>query len=313
MPMSNDPSFFRRLHATLLSGLYRWPREHFQVFVARDDGSPPVRISAPVLSYYADPFVRVVDGKPWLLLEEFSYRHNRAWLVALPLTAKLRPAGPPQRLALAGDDHASFPCVFAHGGNLWLLPETSAARRVDLYRCVEFPHRWRRERTLLSDIDAADTAPLWHDGRCWLITSARGTPRDGGHRSLAIFHADDLLSDRWKAHPVNATGLYADSPFSAGRNGGAILPVAGGIGLRPVQCSRRYYGETLGWRNLERLTPADFSERPVAGPAAVGSATEHPWHHFSMHDGVMAWDVRDRVSYAQHVPWLRRRALRPAG
>lgn len=306
--MSTRQSFPRRLHATLLSGLYRWPREHFQVFVARADGSPPARIRAPLLSYYADPFVRVVDGKPWLLLEEFSYRHNRAWLVALPLTAKLEPAGPARRIVLDDDGYASFPCVFAHGGALWLLPETSAAGRVDLYRCVEFPHRWRSERTLLSRIDAADTTPLWHDGRCWLLTSVRATPRDGGHRSLAIFHADDLLSPRWTAHPVNADGVYADSPFSAGRNAGAILPV-GGIGLRPVQCSRRYYGESLGWRRIERLTPTEFCERPVAGPAAAGGVTERPWHHFSMHEDVIAWDVRDRVSYAQHVPWLRR----PAG
>ena len=310
--MSGRPSFLRRLHATLLSGLYRWPREHFQVFVARDDGSPAVRIPAPVLSYYADPFVRLVDGNPWLLVEQFSYRHNRAWLVALPLTTKLHPAGPPRRIVLASEDYASFPCVFAHDGALWLVPETSAARRVDLYRCIEFPHRWRRERTLLSDIDAADTVPLWHDGRCWLFTSARASPRDGGHRSLAIFHADDLHSNRWTAHPINHSRLYAESPFSAGRNAGAILPV-GRIGLRPVQSSRRYYGESLGWRNLERLTATEFSEKPAAGPEAAGSAMERPWHHFSMHEGIIAWDVRDRVSYAQHVPWLRWRARRPAG
>ena len=310
--MSGKPSFFRRLHATLLSGLYRWPREHFQVFVARDNESSPVLIPAPFLSYYADPFVRVVDGKPWLLVEQFSYCHNRAWLVALPLTANLQPAGPPRRITLAAGDYASFPCVFAHDGVLWLMPETSAARRVDLYRCIEFPHRWRCERTLLSGIDAADTVPLWHDGRCWLLTSTRATPHDGGHRSLAIYYADDLRSNRWTAHPINTTRLYADSPFSAGRNAGAILP-NGGIGLRPMQASRHYYGEAMAWRTLERLTPTEFSERPVAGPAVAGGAMERPGHHFSMHEGIMAWDVRDRVSYAQHVPWLRRRELRPAG
>jgi hypothetical protein len=310
--MKRDPSFLSRLHATLLSGLYRWPREHFQVFVAADDGSAPVGIRAPLFSYYADPFVRRVNGIPWLLLEEFSFLHNRAWLVALPLTAKLQPAGRARRITLAEEGYASFPCVFDHEDDLWLIPETAAARRVDLYRCLEFPHRWKRERTLLTHIDAADTVPLWHDGRCWLITSARTSPRDGGHRSLAIFHGNELRSDRWTPHPINTAGIYADSPFSAGRNAGAILPF-GEIGLRPVQSSRHYYGESLEWRTLDRLTPNEFSERPGDGPPVIGAKRQLGWHHFSMHDGLMAWDVRDRVSYAQHVPWLRKSTRRAAG
>ncbi len=312
MPINRPLSFLRRVHATLLSGLYRWPREHFQVFVARGDIASPVPIRAPLFSYYADPFVRVFNGSPWLFVEEFSYLHNRAWLAVLPLTTQLRPAGPARRIALVDNTHVSFPCVFEHNGELWLLPETSGARRIDLYRCAEFPHRWQRERTLLSHIDAADTAPLWHDGRCWLITSTRANPREGGHRSLAIFHADDLLSSRWEAHPINGSGVYAASPFSAGRNAGAILPTEG-IGLRPVQASHHYYGESLAWRNLVRLTRTEFSEHPAPAPAAAGGATETPWHHFSAHEGVMAWDTRDRVSYAQHVPWLRGRASRPPG
>lgn len=299
--MTAPQSFLRRLHGTLLSGLYRWPREHYQVFVARGDG-PAAAIPSPAWTYFADPFVRVADGVTWLFVEEFSYPRNTARLAVLPLDADLQPAGPPRPLALASTAHASFPCVFAHDGAWWMIPETTADRRVDLYRALEFPHRWRRECTLLEGIDAADTVPLFHDHRWWLIAAVRRGPEDGGCRTLAAFHADHLLADAWTPHPVNRERRHGDSPFSWGRNAGDIIP-GETLGWRPIQTSRHYYGESLGWMRLRELTPTLFLEEPGAGPAGLRPEVARG-HHVSMHGGLVAWDVRDRCSYSS---WLRRR------
>ena len=35
--------------------------------------------------------------------------------------------------------HLSYPLTFEHEGELLMLPETTAAGRVELYRCVRFP------------------------------------------------------------------------------------------------------------------------------------------------------------------------------
>ena len=47
---------------------------------------------------------------------------------------------------LERDHHLSYPFLFEHEGVLYMVPETAQAGTVELYRCTEFPLRWRRER-----------------------------------------------------------------------------------------------------------------------------------------------------------------------
>ena len=64
---------------------------------------------------------------------------------------------------------------------------------------------------------------------------------------------------------------------------------------------------------IEQLTPTEFHERPLDGPPPFAASLRglSP-HHVSWCDDVFACDVRDRVSYGQHVPVFRQWALRPA-
>ncbi len=232
---------------------------------------------------------------------------------AIALDEAFRPLAAPVEITLVNDRHASFPLVFSYDGATYLLPETSAAGSVDLYRCEQMPQRWRLERRLLENIDAVDTVPLYHAGRWWLFTSVRRTRADGGHRALAIFFCEDLLVGEWQPHPINAERRYADSPFSWGRCAGPIIAAADGTWLRPFQASRRYYGEAFGWMRIEVLTPTEFRERVMdAGSWPLASCVRglSP-HHFATCDNAFVCDVRDRVSYRQDVPILRRWALRP--
>ena len=46
-----------------------------------------------------------------------------------------------------------------------MLPETSGNRTVELYRCVEFPHRWELDRVLMDGVHAVDATLAEHDRR----------------------------------------------------------------------------------------------------------------------------------------------------
>jgi hypothetical protein len=61
----------------------------------------------------------------------------------------------PQRV-LEEPHHLSYPFVFEQDGQIWMIPESGAARNVSLYRAVEFPHRWTRE---LGHSRKMDTGP----------------------------------------------------------------------------------------------------------------------------------------------------------
>ena len=287
----------RHFHATFLSGWWRRPTEHFTVFAGPLAG-PLTPVRSPLGSYYADPFIWVHEGEPWLFLEEFLFSRNQGRLVARRLAG-----GPVFPITLAAAGHASFPCLFAADGQLFLLPETGGTGTLDLYVCERFPDRWRLARRLADNIDAADTAPLHHDGRWWFITSIRRSRADGGHRSLAIFHTDDLLHGELTAHPVNAERRHAASPHSSGRNAGAIITLPDGQLIRPVHASDRYYGENLGWTRIDELTPDTFRETPLASaPAFFAALPRLPLHHVSTHAGWLACDTRDGVPFGFKPP-----------
>jgi len=296
---------FEHWQRTRFDGLHRFPKEHFSVFVARLGEDRVVRIAAPRWSYYADPFLWRHDGHDWLFVEEFEYPRCKGRLCCVPLDAALR-AGRPQPV-LPLDVHASFPYLFEHAGHLYMVPETSAGRSIDLYVCEGFPDRWRLARRLLYGVDAADSLVFQHDGRWWLIAAQRSSDAVPG-RYLAIYHTDDLLRGRWEAHPVNAERRYHGG---SGRNAGSPIRV-GDVLLRPMQENPRYYGESLRYMRIERLTPSEFREVPMAdGHPLVDLAHRFSPHHISQSGDLVAWDVRDRIGYAERVPLLRRWVPRP--
>jgi hypothetical protein len=283
---------WRHRLTNLANGLNRLKREHFSVFVASASTGKVVAIKAPPLSYYADPFIWRHRERTYLLCEEFRYARHKGYLRCIPLDADLKAGAPQTIIPRAG--HASFPFLFEDGGSLYLVPETSADGGVHLYRCEDFPQRWTQVRSLLPAIDAADTIVLRHDHLWWLITSIRTRP-DGGARHLAVFFTDNLLTGTWRPHPVNASKLYGESPFGSGRNAGAIIR-SGERLLRPTQHNPNYYGEAVRWMEIERLTPTEYRECELAGAHPLARLSARlSMHHLTIHDDLIAWDVRDRV------------------
>ncbi len=274
-------------------GLHRRTCEHYRLWLATA-GEPARALPDAAAGYYADPFIVRRDGRQWLFAEEFSYAANRGRLVALPLDADLRP-GAPVPLDLP-PGHLSFPFPCSVAGALWLIPESSARRTLDLYECERFPDRWRLRRRLFADLDAADSALLQHGGRWWLFTSVRGRPGDPG-RALALFHTDDPLAGTWIPHPVNASRLYADAPHGTGRCAGALFTDAAGRLVRPMHASTHCYGEGVRLRHVVTLTPEHFEETDYSGdhPAQRVLAVRSP-HHLVCADDLVVWDERDRFS-----------------
>lgn len=274
-------------------GFHRRTREHYRLWLAPADG-PARPLPDSAAGYYADPFLIRHEGLRWLFAEEFSYAANEGRLVALPLDKDLRP-GSPVRLDLP-QGHLSFPFLCPAAGALWLIPESSARRTLDLYECVRFPDRWRLRRRLFADLDAADSVLLRHAGRWWLFTSVRDRPGQPG-RALQVFHTDDPLAGTWIAHPVNAARLYADAPYGTGRCAGAPFTDAAGRLVRPMHASARHYGEGLRLRHVVTLTPEQFEETDYTGdhPAQRVLAARSP-HHLVCADDLVVWDERDRFS-----------------
>ncbi|WP_029059970.1 glucosamine inositolphosphorylceramide transferase family protein [Stappia stellulata] len=292
--------FYRRR----VLGLHRWPKEHFQTYVMRAGDAAPTPIPAPVLSYYADPFLWRHEGRLWLFVEEFEYRQQLGRLVAMELDDELRPG--PVIPVLPLREHASYPYLFQHDGRLYMLPETCALGALDLYVCERFPDRWRRARRLLEGVDAVDSVLFEREGWWWLLTNAKPLGADGG-RSLALYRMRDPANGPLVPHPVIAQGLFANRDHGYGRGAGSLFQDQDGP-LRVVQKNDDYYGQAAEVRRIVALNEADYRDEAVDPdhPLARLATLVSP-HHISLQADAVAFDLRDRLGFVSGMPWIGRR------
>lgn len=242
---------------------YRAP--HWRVGWRRSTG--PGSITAPALPssgwhdlpddglhFYADPFPFAHEDQTVLFVEDFDHRRQRAVISAVPMGSE-GPEGTPVPV-LTHDVHLSYPCVLAHAGEVWMIPETSNARTVELYRSVEFPWKWERYSVLLEGVAASDATPFQYAGKWWMTATVDfgGSLSD----SLCLWSAPELWGP-WTPHAHNPVLVDIGSARPAGH-----VISEGGRLLRPVQDCRGGYGAAMAVAEITRLDDDGFEQRVIA-------------------------------------------------
>ncbi len=121
------------------------------------------------LHFYVDPFPVEKDGHTYLFVEDFNHRSGYGVISVVQFDAS-GPMGVPRPVLDTGS-HLSYPFVFEHGGEMWMVPESGSAGTVDLFRAERFPYRWTKEETLLAGIVASDATFFEHAGRWWMFAT----------------------------------------------------------------------------------------------------------------------------------------------
>lgn len=266
--------------ARRLARMARTPADWRVVWRRRDPASDPFapdRDATPFRlladdgrRFYADPFVVGQGGRAFLFVEEFPYATGRGLLSVAEIGADGAIATP--RPFLEQDCHLSYPQVFAADGEIWMVPETSGRRTVELWRAVAFPDRWERHAVLLDGVDVGDATLLRRDDGWWMF----GAPREtwcSSWDALQIWRAPGLTGP-WR--PVGATPTLVD--VASARPAGAMFETAEGL-FRPVQDSSKGYGCGLAVARVERLDATGLVEtvtRRFATPAPLVGL--HTWN-----------------------------------
>jgi hypothetical protein len=221
--------------------------------------------------YYADPFIFAHSGRRFIFVEEYPYATGRGLVSVAEIGADGRAHTVPQPV-LAAPFHLSYPQVFAHSGQVYMLPEAAASGRLTLYRAERFPDRWVAVCDLLSE-PVHDATLLETPDGCWLFAT---TDAEGGSSwdALNLYHAPGLMGP-WRAHDMNPVLIDAGSA----RPTGAMFR-AGGDLWRPVQDCRAGYGAGLGFARIDQLDQRGFGQtvvRTVLPPARSGFCGVHTW------------------------------------
>ena len=257
---------------------------------------------------YADPFLVSYQGRIYLLFEDFSFITNRGLISGCEMRSDGTPGS--VEVILESSEHLSYPHVFEHGGNLYMIPETRTTSSVQLLRCEGALDRWVHHATILRNMPAVDST-LHHDGDLyWLFTCLLDGARKTGTGGLHVYYAD-ALEGPWMAHRRNPIpDVQPDLARPAGRVWGTNEHV-----YRLAQDCTQDYGHSISIREVTQLTPDSYSEveRSRLEPTSLrGINNVRRTHCFDQLDGLQAidfmrpgkWEIGARV-------WrrLRRRLL----
>lgn len=222
--------------------------------------------------FVADPFAIQVAGE-WYLF--FEVMDNDIFRGALGV-AKSRDLTSWEYLGLVfrPDFHVSYPFVFEHGGEHFMIPETRAAREVTIYRARRFPFDWQPVKTILRG-KYFDSSFVYYQDRYWLFA---------GWWSywMKVFHAPHPLGP-WQALTWPFGSCYA--PGKA-RPGGKAIVLDEQL-YRFGQDNRRGYGHQLQAFQVTTLSPHWFAEKQLT-PSPFLEPTGHGWnagrmHHLDVH------------------------------
>ena len=217
------------------------------------------RIEPPDGATWADPFAVEKNGRYYVFFEELPDPAGKGRIAMIELDAQGRHSAP--RVVLERDWHLSYPFLLEHEGALYMVPESAQNRRVEAWRCVEFPTRWRLERVLLDGARLVDATLARSGERWWMLANGAAGESRVFDDELHVFHAADplgLSEGGWRPHRRNPV----KSDVRSARPAGALFWRNGAL-HRPAQVDAPLYGSGLSINRLLRLTPDEFAEREV--------------------------------------------------
>lgn len=195
----------------------------------------------------ADPFLFVRDGVLYVFYESVC-RKGKGFIKAFSTTdlQSFKDLG----VILKKDFHLSYPQVFSLGGDVYLLPESSEAGTVSLYKFRDFPFNPEICRTLLVG-SYVDSTLFVKDGIFYLFaTSSSG---------LELFTSTDPVREDFAPHPCSP--ITSDPKYS--RCGGRILAIDDAT-FRIAQDCSVHYGRHLNVMAISAIGPREYVECAVA-------------------------------------------------
>ncbi|HEY3821722.1 MAG TPA: hypothetical protein VGL81_31360 [Polyangiaceae bacterium] len=200
---------------------------------------------------WADPFIFEHGGTKFLFFEDFDFERGYGTI----RRAEVRSDCSLGVVSTSIDPgyHLSFPFVFEHQGEVFMIPESLANGTVTLYRARRFPDEWLEEKVLFRG-NATDTT-LWRQGPLFYFFTSLHDRDDRGMKTM-LFVADSLTGD-WSLHPASPVS----SDVREARNAGAIFRRQGRL-FRPTQNCGPRYGYGFNLREITALSEDAFEERP---------------------------------------------------
>ncbi|WP_340202393.1 hypothetical protein [Ascidiimonas sp. W6] len=253
-------SGFSKIKQLILSRFYfnQWTL----LFHASENGVPELdltkykRIVPPKDRFWADPFLYKKNGKYYLFIEELIYKRKLGELAVMEIDEQGNYTQP--KTILSKDYHLSYPFIFEEDGVLFMIPETSNNRDIQLYVCTDFPLKWELVETLMTNVVAVDTTIYKKDGLYWMLTNIKQYKGGSKHSELFLFSAEEITSTQWKPHPLNP--IVSDVKQS--RPAGSLFKLGEKL-VRPAQNCSYYYGYGTNFCEITSMDEVHYKQEII--------------------------------------------------
>lgn len=142
-----------------------------------DDEAAPFRAIKNNLRYWvADPFVFERDGETYIFAELFDYLRRRGVIGYSKL--KANGSFSSWKEIIVEPYHMSYPQIFEHDGEIYIVPETGLGHTLDMYRAVDFPDRWEKSANMAKDVELADTTLFKRGGNIYALACDMGRTKN---------------------------------------------------------------------------------------------------------------------------------------
>ncbi len=194
---------------------------------------------------FADPFVFEYNGKTAVFVELMDYHYGWGTIGCFVIEHN---RVLPVKEIIRENNHMSFPNVFEHNGELYMIPETYGANDVHLYKCKMFPDVWEKQAPILSNVHLVDHA-VFDDGNDTYVVSY-----DLDKKASRCFLID------WSEGQLKE--FYPEGSYCMERPGGSFFRYNSHL-LRVIQDCKKTYGDFVKFYEVDTLNDRQFEEHLI--------------------------------------------------
>ena len=248
-----------------------------------------ITIKNPPNRFLADPFVIKKNGRNICFVEDYCFEKKKAKISAYELFKNdYKKIG----TVLEENFHLSFPFVFKHDQDIFMIPETGEINEIRLYKCINFPLEWKFEKTLIKNIDAVDTVVFKKENK-WFLLSNVCSSFDNEHDSeLHLYTSENLFSDDWIRSNNNPIIFNSEK----GRNGGFFSFENSHYRVNQVH-KKNQYGYSLKINKIISINENTYEEKVVDEFKPMFLKSSIATHHFQMNE---EFSVIDHLSFSRN-------------
>ena len=234
--------------------------------------------------FWADPHIVYRDNQYYIFMEEFLNSKNKSYISLFSINNDGSYTKPEK--ILERPYSLSYPFVFQHDAEFFMIPESNANRTIELYRCTEFPKKWKFEKNIMENISAVDATLFFHKNTYWLFVGIAENESISTSDELFLFYSESPLNDNWTPHPQNP--IVSD--VRRARSAGKIFEHDGKI-YRPAQDCSHGYGYKVTINQIVTLSKTEYQEKefhiidPTCDSKLTGIHTFNHEEKLTMLDG----------------------------